>query len=139
MFTSYPLPKVLLLFLVKSRNQIENVLNQMNSVHVSLQVTSDVIEEFSDDNVKYLELRTTPRAVSSTNMTKSSYVDSVIKAVQDVCSKKDIIVKLLLSIDRGRTIEDAWDTLKLAEDYAAKPDPSVVGLDFSGNPSVRIS
>ena len=81
----------------------------------------------------------TPRAVSSTNMTKSSYVDSVIKAVHDVCSKKDIVVKLLLSIDRGRTIEDAWDTLKLAEDYAAKPDPSVVGLDFSGNPSVRIS
>ena len=30
--------------------------------HVALQVASDVVKEFSDDNVKYLELRTTPRA-----------------------------------------------------------------------------
>ena len=31
-------------------------------VHILTQVTKDVIEEFADDNVKYLELRSTPRA-----------------------------------------------------------------------------
>ena len=36
--------------------------SQFSEVHILIQVTKDVIEEFADDNVKYLELRSTPRA-----------------------------------------------------------------------------
>lgn len=42
--------------------------------------TERVIQEFSDDNVVYLELRTTPRATPS--MTKTEYLDSVINAIR---------------------------------------------------------
>jgi adenosine deaminase len=47
-----------------------------------LQVTRDVIREFAADNVKYLELRTTPRDVPATGMTKRSYIDAVIRAIK---------------------------------------------------------
>ncbi len=47
-----------------------------------VQITSDVIKEFAEDNVKYLELRTTPRNNDTTGMTKMSYLNSVIKAIE---------------------------------------------------------
>lgn len=39
----------------------------------------DVIKEFSAENVKYLELRTTPKSVLRNGMTKQNYVEAVIK------------------------------------------------------------
>ena len=35
-------------------------------VYVVCQVTESVIRDFADDNVRYLELRSTPRAVADT-------------------------------------------------------------------------
>lgn len=43
--------------------------------------TCDVIQEFHDDNVIYLELRSTPRAVKS-QMTKDEYIGAIIKAIE---------------------------------------------------------
>jgi len=104
-----------------------------------MQVTRDVVKEFAADNVKYLELRTTPRDVPATRMTKSSYVASVVAAINAAVSlEKDIIVRLLLAIDRRMSPADVEETLKLAESYASQSDGVVVGLDLSGNPVVRI-
>lgn len=89
--------------------------------------------------MKYLELRTTPRDASSTRMTKSSYIESVLKAISDARSavENDITVKLLLSIDRAmKNVDDAQEVLKLIKMYSAHSDPTVVGVDFSGNPTV---
>lgn len=100
-----------------------------------------MIKEFAKDNVKYLELRTTPRDVSSTRMTKSSYIESVLKAITDARSsmENDIIVKLLLSIDRSmKSVEDAQEVLKLIKMYSTNSEATVVGVDFSGNPTVSI-
>ena len=49
---------------------------------VAYLVTCDVIREFAEDNVKYLELRTTPRDVPKTGMTKRSYIDAVLRAMK---------------------------------------------------------
>jgi len=104
-----------------------------------VQVTRDVVDEFARDNVKYLELRTTPRDVPETRMTKSSYTASVVAAINSaVSSEKDIIVRLLLAFDRQMTLADIEETLKLAEFYASQSDSVVVGLDLSGSPMVYI-
>lgn len=42
--------------------------------------TECVIQDFNDDNIIYVELRTTPR--STTKMTKDEYVISVIEAIK---------------------------------------------------------
>lgn len=96
--------------------------------------TFDVIEEFASENVRYLELRTTPRAVPATGLTKRSYIDAVIRAIQTACKEFDIIVRLLLSIDRRTSIEDAMDTVSMATEYRDRFNEIVVGVDFSGHP-----
>jgi len=102
-----------------------------------LQVTTDVVKEFAADNVKYLELRTTPRDVPATGMTKSSQIASVVAAINAaVSSDEDIIVRLLLAVDRRMSVADVDETLKLAASYASQSDGVVVGLDLSGDPTV---
>ena len=53
-------------------------------------------------------------------------------------SSSDIIVRLLLAIDRRTSLEDAWDTLNLATEVNQmdKFKGLVVGLDLSGDPTV---
>ncbi|PNY01905.1 adenosine deaminase-like protein [Trifolium pratense] len=114
-----------------------------------------VIEDFALDNVVYLELRTTPKRNDSIGMSKRSYVDAVIKGLRSVSSvdvdfipktgdsksltndkcngnsRKRIIVRLILSIDRRETTEAAMETVKLALEMRHL---GVVGIDLSGNP-----
>ncbi|VDN88922.1 unnamed protein product [Brugia pahangi] len=80
------------------------------------QVTIEVIREFSEENVVYLELRSTPR--QTTFMSKEEYVKALITGV--VQSRQlfpNICVRFLLSIDRRQTVEEAEETLKLALRY----------------------
>ena len=96
-----------------------------------------MIHEFAEDNIKYLELRTTPREVTSTGMTKESYIEAVLKAIEDCASEKlDIVVRLLLAIDRRNSVEVARKTIDLAVKYAKLSNGIVVGIDLSGDPQV---
>ncbi|XP_054714575.1 adenosine deaminase-like protein isoform X2 [Uloborus diversus] len=97
--------------------------------------TCDVIKEFYEDNVLYLELRTTPKASFAGHMTQKSYVEVVVKAIEDTCSTvcQKMTVKLLLSIDRKRSVTDAEETMKIAEEYTTSTT-KIVGVDLSGNP-----
>jgi len=54
----------------------------------TIKATYDVIREFANDNVKYLELRTTPKTNPTENMTPETYVKSVIKGwrIIDYCN-----------------------------------------------------
>lgn len=63
-------------------------------------VAKEVISDFAADGVVYLELRTTPRAVPATKMSKRSYLDTVIAAIQDCEKRLPITVRLILSVDR---------------------------------------
>ncbi|XP_033341871.2 adenosine deaminase-like protein [Megalopta genalis] len=98
------------------------------------QSTYDVIKEFKEDNVIYLELRSTPRAVNG-QMTKREYIEAIIRAFQ-VCKTDlpEIIVKLLVSINRKQGYKAAEENIDLAIDYFKKHPQYVVGLDLSGDP-----
>ncbi|KAM9376573.1 N6-Methyl-AMP deaminase isoform 2-T2 [Pholidichthys leucotaenia] len=102
-----------------------------------LMVATDVIKEFAADGVKYLELRSTPREEKGTGLTKRSYVETVIKAIQQ-CKNEgvDIDVRFLVAIDRRNGTEVAMETVKLAEDFMLSSDGLVVGVDLSGDPTV---
>ncbi|KZC04415.1 PREDICTED: adenosine deaminase-like protein [Dufourea novaeangliae] len=98
------------------------------------QSTYDVIKEFQEDNVIYLELRSTPRAING-QMTKQEYIEAIIKAFQ-VCKTDfpDIMVKLLISINRKQGYKAAEENIQLAIHYFKKYPQCVVGLDLSGDP-----
>eukprot|EP00164_Ancoracysta_twista_P006652 GFYU01009302.1.p1 GENE.GFYU01009302.1~~GFYU01009302.1.p1 ORF type:complete len:349 (-),score=56.91 GFYU01009302.1:130-1176(-) len=106
----------------------------VKSTEVLHQITNQVLDDFELDNVKYLELRTTPRANPATGMTVESYVTTLTNTVETY-NLKDLgmTVRLLLSIDRRGTLEDAMKVVDLAYEYR---DRYVVGIDFCGNPTV---
>lgn len=95
-------------------------------------VTCQVIKEFSDDNVSYLELRSTPRAFS--NSSKEEYIDAVVSGIETCKQQLPIIVKFLVSIDRSQGLQAAHEALDLARKCAVKYPGIVVGMDLSGNP-----
>ena len=97
-----------------------------------------MIHEFAADNVKYLELRSTPRAVPSNGMTKTAYVDAILRTIEECHSEQDldITVRLLLSIDRRCPVSDAVDTVNLAAEYMRRTGGIVIGIDLSGDPMV---
>lgn len=98
-------------------------------------VTGDVINEFYDDNVKYLELRSTPKCLS--NSSKDAYIEAIIDTIQNcVTCYDDLTVIFLVSIDRGRSVREAEENLNLALKYHKLFPEIVVGVDFSGDPSV---
>ena len=99
-------------------------------------VTKSVISEFYRDNVKYLELRSTPKDIKETSLSKALYIQSVLQAIKEYQHENpnhDIDVVYLPSIDRGRTLEDAAETLKLVNEIHTSGG-SIPAIDFSGNP-----
>uniref|UniRef100_A0ABM0MCJ3 Uncharacterized protein LOC102802231 n=1 Tax=Saccoglossus kowalevskii TaxID=10224 RepID=A0ABM0MCJ3_SACKO len=54
----------------------------VDNIDAVAMVIKDVIEEFNDDGVYYLELRSTPRDVPTTGMTKRQYIDTVLLGIQ---------------------------------------------------------
>ena len=105
-------------------------------------VAHDVVTEFAEDGVVYLELRSTPRANPATNMTKKSYVEAVLRGIHKALSELTttaIYVALLLSIDRRHSVSEAQETVELASQYTSPVWPEstvrVVGIDLSGDPT----
>eukprot|EP01126_Amoeba_proteus_P053840 TRINITY_DN6582_c0_g1_i18.p1 TRINITY_DN6582_c0_g1~~TRINITY_DN6582_c0_g1_i18.p1 ORF type:complete len:199 (+),score=38.83 TRINITY_DN6582_c0_g1_i18:304-900(+) len=112
----------------------------VNDLPTLFRVTKEVLQDFASENVMYLELRTTPRAFGGN--TKLQYVQTVIAAIKEFLTEgSDMQAKLLLSVDRSRSLEDAQETIQLAGKFYVdgKDNPEdrvVVGLDFSGNPTI---
>lgn len=136
----------------------------VNDVETVKLATRSVIADFAADGVVYLELRTTPRENTATRLTKEAYV----AAVHDVVSQHNVInaireggdgvatgieVRLILSVDRKMTVEQAESVVDLALRYRhpsraqvtkrstadgeimANENGQVVALDLCGNPA----
>jgi len=105
-------------------------------------VAREVLADFAADNVKYLELRTTPRELSDAD------AEGYVRAVLDVFAAYEretadaawpLSVRLLLSVDRTGGAERAMATVRLAarlrDDASSGGAKYIVGVDFSGNPT----
>ena len=101
-------------------------------------VAREVLDDFAADNVRYLELRTTPRALSDADI--NGYVEAVLaELAASETRQPGMMVRLLLSIDRTGSLEAALQTVMLAArlrgDEGSAGAKYVVGVDFSGNPT----
>ncbi|CAK9003896.1 Adenosine deaminase-like protein, partial [Durusdinium trenchii] len=98
-------------------------------------VTEQVIADFVADGVRYLELRSTPRATAF--MTKTEYLDTLLAAVErsEEEHSNRIMVRCLVSLDRGRPVADAWDTRDVLAALPPRQRRWIVGIDVSGNPT----
>ena len=125
----------------------------VRSRHALQRIVHECLDDFFEENVVYLELRSTPRCLfdKGQKLTKRDYVRIVIDSIQEWQEKhtnnslnKEINrcypmeVRLLLSIDRAGSLEDAMDTVEIAKEFrhSSVNDPMIVGIDLGGNPTI---
>ena len=102
-------------------------------------VAAEVLADFAADGVRYLEIRTTPRALRDVDARGyvCAVLDSIGKFERDA-GDRAMVVRLLLSIDRSGPIARADETVELAHTLRAERADArrlIVGVDLSGNPS----
>lgn len=81
----------------------------------------------------YLELRTTPRAIPSANITKDEYVKTILECIQAFNASSSLKTNLILSIDRRNDEATAMEVVELA---IASRLAGVVGVDLCGDPAI---
>ena len=101
------------------------------SPEVIARVTREAVEDAARDNVRYMELRFTPVALSrAENFPLHDVMDWVCDSANKTAEKFGITVKLIASVNRHEPPKLAEEVALLVADYQSK---GVVGLDIAGN------
>lgn len=94
-------------------------------------VSWEAVEDAALDNVRYMELRFTPAALSRAegfpmNQVVSWVIDSVLKAADHF----QIMVRLIISINRHESLDLAREAIEIALN---RKEDGIVGVDLAGN------
>lgn len=101
------------------------------SPEIIKRVTREAIEDAAADNVRYLELRFTPIALSrAEGFPVSQVMDWVIESSQQTAKEHSIEVRLIASVNRHEELGLAEQVVDAA---LARQDRGIVGLDLAGN------
>ena len=94
-------------------------------------ITYEAVEDAAKDNVKYLELRFTPVALSrAERFPLHEVIDWVRTSARDASKKCGVIVRLIASVNRHEGTDLAEQVAWIAAQYK---DDGIVGLDLAGN------
>ena len=94
-------------------------------------ITSEAVEDAAKDNVKYMELRFTPVALSrAERFPLHDVVDWVITSAQEASNKYDVMVRLIASVNRHESTELAEQVAWLAAEHLSD---GMVAIDLAGN------
>ncbi|XP_016938510.4 adenosine deaminase-like protein [Drosophila suzukii] len=110
-------------------------IHELTSTAEGLRFATELaVRDFAQDNVQYVELRTTPK--ENENYSRRDYLQIVIDAIEKAKEKyPDTLVKLLPSINRTEPVAVAEETVSLAVELAQSRSDLIVGIDLSGNPA----
>jgi adenosine deaminase len=101
------------------------------SPDVIYRVTREAVEDAAKDNIRYLELRFTPVALSrAEGFPLHDVMDWVIGSAQDAAQRLGIKVGLIASVNRHESPELAEQVAWLAVEHMKK---GMVGMDLAGN------
>jgi adenosine deaminase len=101
------------------------------SPEVITRITHEAVEDAAKDNVRYLELRFTPVALSrAERFPLEDVTDWVCQAAREAEKKYKVMVRLIASINRHEPIELAEQVAWIAVE---KGRENIVGLDLAGN------
>ena len=122
--------------------QFKRVYQAINTEARLRRIVRETLEDAISDNIRYIELRTTPRKLDDV-ATRKEYVRIVVDEIGrfDRLNKQTplksfpagtIAVRLILTIDRTQSVALAEQTV----DIALRHRDIVVGIDFAGNPTI---
>jgi adenosine deaminase len=101
------------------------------SPEIIRRITWEAVEDAVLDNIRYLELRFTPVALSrAEGFPMAQVVDWVIESVNEATRGFEILVRLIISINRHESISQAQEAVKIALD---RKKQGIVGIDLAGN------
>lgn len=101
------------------------------SPEVIHRITREAIEDAAKDNVKYMELRFTPVALSrAERFPLHDVIDWVLTSAKEAAKKHNMTVRLIASVNRHESTELAEQVAWLAADHVKD---GLVGLDLAGN------
>jgi adenosine deaminase len=101
------------------------------SPEIILRVTREAVEDAAKDNVRYLELRFTPVALSrAERFPLGEVMDWVCESANKAAKEFGITVRLIASVNRHESVELAEQVAWLAADRTGR---GLVGLDLAGN------
>jgi adenosine deaminase len=117
----------------------QNFLSKFNTLRmfyrspeVIHRVTREAIEDAAKDNVKYMELRFTPVALSrAERFPLHDVMDWVITSTKETSQKNGIDVKLIASVNRHESPDLAEQVAWLAAEHI--DDGMIVALDLAGS------
>jgi len=94
-------------------------------------ITREAIEDAARDNVKYMELRFTPVALSrAERFPLHDVIDWVLTSARDTAKKYNVIVRLIASVNRHESTDLAEQVAWLAAEHV---QDGLVALDLAGN------
>jgi len=94
-------------------------------------ITREAIEDAARDNVRYLELRFTPVALSrAERFPLHDVMDWVVTSARDAAKQCNIMVRLIASVNRHESTDLAEQVAWLAAEHL---DDGIVALDLAGN------
>jgi adenosine deaminase len=97
-------------------NLIHHLTNNLNIIK---RITREVIEDYSKENTKYLEIRTTPRKLEENNSlkyNKREYIEAILEEINTYKTnfpENFYDINLILSIDRSNSNLNALETVIL--------------------------
>jgi len=116
----------------------QNFLSKFNTLRmfyrspdVIHRITREAVEDAAKDNVKYMELRFTPVALSrAERFPLHDVIDWVMTSSKEAAEANNIVVKLIASVNRHESAEIAEQVAWLA---AGHMNDGIVALDLAGN------
>jgi adenosine deaminase len=94
-------------------------------------ITHEAVEDAARDNVRYMELRFTPVALSrAERFPLHDVMDWVITSAQEASNKHGVIVRLIASMNRHESTELAEQVAWLAVEHL---EDGMVAIDLAGN------
>jgi adenosine deaminase len=94
-------------------------------------ITREAVEDAALDNIRYLELRFTPIALSrAERFPLGEVIDWVCESAEKAAQEFGIQVRLLASVNRHESVELAEQVVWLAADRISR---NIVGIDLAGN------
>jgi adenosine deaminase len=116
----------------------QNFLSKFNTLRmfyrspdVIHRITREAIEDAAKDNVKYMELRFTPVALSrAERFPLHDVIDWVMTSAQEAARQNSMIVKLIASVNRHESPDLAEQVAWLAGEHI---NHGIVALDLAGN------
>lgn len=94
-------------------------------------ISWEAVEDAAQDNIRYMELRFTPVALSrAEGFPMARVVDWVIESVLEAAEHFQVMVRLIISFNRHETIDIAREAIEIALD---RQKDGIVGVDLAGN------